>query len=828
MGRSRYCVWIVGTGFAVSLLNLADSPQLYNRLFAEDRAIGLKVNVTAIVDSEQPDAENAPAKPDQPAETPPPAADPAAAKADPDVKAPAENAPSDNVADTKLRTLKESVAKELRQVASVCGAVVGEVTDEAFEVTVLVEESAKKQPSVEELTTKIRRLCGEREVKLETKPWAAAARLKQLQGVVKSQADLQDVKLGSLFLLGLTPDKLACQLQGSAKNPNAQDALVVAVTALVTEEFESPAGKPNSVDAQLDVTFDPEPLLKAIQKSLAQNADLSGVRIERVIPHKDPEKSLWKLELKGDSPLPLKDDAELVKLVNELLPSVYPQWTDKLEPQTPVLADRVPDAAPVLAGVKKLLKDSQEWKSCELAQIVVAPQTEPGKLVNWTLKGKAAQPLQESQLIELCGEVIEQANPWWKRAKERLDIKSACALEYPSPEPFVAHIQSLLKSAPEWRGCVLKRIEPSAAGGGANADAGGPVVMIWTLVGDVYHPGQKERLMALVQEEHCRLHPAWKNYAGLQFEEQLKQAPVDPAPVLKALQAKLGKYSGWTACTVTGLESPPCSSNQADKQTWEIIGTVAFMAQQVELPDLVGEAFQEVYPGWGESTPPRIDPNRVKIVHPTAATLLALLQHDMERMPEYDDCHILDAELETGMSAAQSAERVHLKLIGRTTGVAHQNTLVSLEQFPSLKKHYGKKITLGDDAQIAPNPSDVEIMPISPGLASLQFEIGQNHYVHCEFAQAKAAFVGAMFDDVSNLNYKLWHVAMCLACGDESLAHDRLYNILRGHRPEYRNSDAFRSAMRSLERLQGPLRNQLEELERQVLSEIAIKTAQGR
>lgn len=127
-----------------------------------------------------------------------------------------------------------------------------------------------------------------------------------------------------------------------------------------------------------------------------------------------------------------------------------------------------------------------------------------------------------------------------------------------------------------------------------------------------------------------------------------------------------------------------------------------------------------------------------------------------------------------------------------------------------MKEQYGNRVTAGEEAEIVPNPSDVELLPISPGLAVLQFEIGQNHYVRGNFEQAKAAFAGAMFDDVSNLNYKFWHVAMCLALGDDSLAHDRLYNIMHNQRPEFRNSDAFRSAMRSLERLQGPLRSQLE------------------
>lgn len=303
---------------------------------------------------------------------------------------------------------------------------------------------------------------------------------------------------------------------------------------------------------------------------------------------------------------------ELVKLVNNLLPSVYPKWTDKLEPRTPMLMDRVPDATPVLANVQKVLKVAKTWQGGELTQIVPWPQAEPGKLLVWTLNGKVADPMQEAELIALCHDVVVQMNPWWKRAKDRLDIKSACAVKYPSPDPLVKHIRESVDNRPGVARLSTEGNCPDGLWRWCERRWDRPVIMTWSLVGDVYNPGQGAS-MSLVQEEHCRINPAWKNYAGLRFEDQLKQVPVDPTPVLKVLQAKLAESSGWAACQVTALEAPPCASDQVDNQTWEIIGTVAFLAQQTEMPNLVDQAFGEVYPGWGLSADPKVDPNRMKV-----------------------------------------------------------------------------------------------------------------------------------------------------------------------------------------------------------------------
>ncbi len=757
-----------------------------------------------------------------------------------------------------VANLQDQAISLLRQMKTVCGVVFGEIDDSQLNVTVVVEAAAAEPPSPEELATKIRPLCGDREIKVVTAPWPAAERLGQLQEALKSHQELADVKLEGIFLQGRTPQSLECRLRGSAKDPDSPNKLIAAIAPLV-KEFDTPfesALIPVASDLVVPLP-DPEPLLLAIQKSIAQSPEFNGLRVERIVPTVADGK---KWQLLGDSPVPLVDAVNLTNLWNRQLSLVYPQWAtnDGLKLETPTLRQRLPEVAPVLAAVQKRLAAEKEWVGCELSGITVSSalsvngDASSTPDVIWKLEGGAADPDQERRLEQLCQDVNLEVHPWWERtrlkqedptetAQFQLQVQSWCELRFPSPKALEQQLQALVKSAPEWRGCRVDRIEEredhGAAGGASSPDHAGARSMSWLLIGEVNSPGQERRLVALAAEELCRMFPKWNGSARLRIdpEPQLELSPVDPAPLLPVMQTKLSKCAGWGGCSVTAIERVPCAmdAKPTDAFTstkWQIVGTVAFLTQQRRLPALALEAFDEVYPAWDKADRPEIDPNQsqVKVEHPNSAALLASLLHDLERMPDYDDCQIVGATIESAggesmdpmPNESPAGGRVEMNLFGRTSRATRRESFVSLHQFPSLTALYGPDATSESSAELVADPTDLDVVPSSSGLASLQFEMGQGHFVRHQFGKAKAAFSAAMFEEPDNLNYKMWHIAMCLALCDDSLAHDRLLNLLRSRRAGYRNSYEFRLAMKSLERLQGPLRNRLANLERQVMSEI--------
>lgn len=755
-------------------------------------------------------------------------------------------------------TLRDQVFESLRRISGVCGAVFGEITAEQLNLTVVVEATAADAPSPEDLTSKLRPLCGDRELKVMTAPWPAAERLGQLRKALKEQQELQDVKVEGIFLQGRTPQSLECQLLGTATNPDSPEKLIPVVAPLV-KEFDTPFESALiPVASNIVVPLpDPEPLLLAIQKSIAQSPEFIGLRVERIVPEVGAGHR-W--ELVGESPVPSTDKENLKRVWDAQLALIHPKWLDRLEFVTPNLRQRLPEVAPILAVLQERLAAEAEWAGCQLSGI--SASTDPSAngdansnpYVIWTLEGRVVDPEQDRRLEPLCQEVILEVHRWWRRtlsksedttetAPIQLRIQSNCDLTFPSPKALEQQMQALVKSAPEWRGCRVDRIEArgdvAAAGGAASPDHPGARSMSWLLIGEVKSPGQERRLVASAAEQLCRMFPKWNGSARLRIDPEPKLAlsPIDPAPLLPLIQDKLSKYNGWGGCSVTGLEQIPCTveplpAEDATRTKWQIVGTVAFLAQQRRLPALAIEAFNEVYPGWDDADRPEISANQpqVELRRPTSAALLASLHHDLKRLPDYDDCQIVDARIESAggeslnpaSNQALTGDRLEINLIGCTSRATRRQSFVSLHPLRSFTSLYGPEVTSEPNAELVADPTDLEVVASSEGLASLQFERGQGYFVRRQFEEAKAAFEAAMFEDPANLNYKMWHIAMCLALDEDSLAHDRLLNLLQARRAQFRTGYDFRGVMKSLERLQGPLRNRLAALERQVMSEIAV------
>jgi hypothetical protein len=137
------------------------------------------------------------------------------------------------------------------------------------------------------------------------------------------------------------------------------------------------------------------------------------------------------------------------------------------------------------------------------------------------------------------------------------------------------------------------------------------------------------------------------------------------------------------------------------------------------------------------------------------------------------------------------------------------------------------------DEVSAPNPPDADFIPlaVSPKSAELSvvepseangrwfYGAGMNHFWRGEYAQASQSFRQAALESPRKLQYHYWWTLSDLAQGNAQLARRRMAAAVERFREADfdRQSPEYLTVVRSLERVQGPLRRQLLKLETEAL-----------
>ncbi len=106
----------------------------------------------------------------------------------------------------------------------------------------------------------------------------------------------------------------------------------------------------------------------------------------------------------------------------------------------------------------------------------------------------------------------------------------------------------------------------------------------------------------------------------------------------------------------------------------------------------------------------------------------------------------------------------------------------------------------------------LRVVPMSEGRAVQSFAYGLEAFDHGDYAVADVAFAVAAADEPGRTEFRYWRVVTALALGDQARAEARLRPLIR--RNEQGSGDRVVAA--SFERVQGPLRLRLTELERRV------------
>jgi hypothetical protein len=207
--------------------------------------------------------------------------------------------------------------------------------------------------------------------------------------------------------------------------------------------------------------------------------------------------------------------------------------------------------------------------------------------------------------------------------------------------------------------------------------------------------------------------------------------------------------------------------------------------------------------------------------------LMADLRLAVETEPRLGGCMISG-----GYYAADENEpgKLNLVLLGR---IAKEGQDVEIEGLcgslmrtdPAwVKPSAGDSAPASDRADFIPlaiSPTSAQLTVVEPSEANGRwfYAAGLNHFWRDEYAQAAQSFRQAALESPRKLQYQYWWVLSDLALGDADLARRRMTAAVERFRDSNfdRQSPEYLAVVRSLERVQGPLRRQLLKLETEAL-----------
>lgn len=205
--------------------------------------------------------------------------------------------------------------------------------------------------------------------------------------------------------------------------------------------------------------------------------------------------------------------------------------------------------------------------------------------------------------------------------------------------------------------------------------------------------------------------------------------------------------------------------------------------------------------------------------------LMAELQLAVETEPRLGGCMVSGGYYEADKS---EPGKLNLVLQGR---IAKEGQDVDIEALcgrimrahPAWVKRGGEPAAEGaaDFIPLLITPNSAELKVVEPSEANGRwfYGAGLRHFWRNDYPRAARAFGQAVLESPGKLQYCYWRILSDLALGDRNLARRRMQMAVQ----RFRDADFDRQApeyvavVRSLERVQGPLRRQLLKLETEAL-----------
>jgi hypothetical protein len=156
-----------------------------------------------------------------------------------------------------------------------------------------------------------------------------------------------------------------------------------------------------------------------------------------------------------------------------------------------------------------------------------------------------------------------------------------------------------------------------------------------------------------------------------------------------------------------------------------------------------------------------------------------------------------------------------LMLLGRTANNDQKDGIANLAI-----DLLNASIFAGAMSNIRVKPDEIEIVVPSSRVANYMFNDGVNSYFDGEFEVARRAFDRAVLESPNRLDYKYWRVVAEIAEGDMERAYKHIQPLAALRRGDtHVLVGSYDQVLYSLERVQGPVRQKLHQLERRALYE---------
>jgi hypothetical protein len=189
--------------------------------------------------------------------------------------------------------------------------------------------------------------------------------------------------------------------------------------------------------------------------------------------------------------------------------------------------------------------------------------------------------------------------------------------------------------------------------------------------------------------------------------------------------------------------------------------------------------------------------------------LLDVLKREIDIEPRFAGCSIVDASYRFN----EDDDSFDLVLHGRVWQerqielVAEACRRLMAEQ-PAWDAADVQLTTAGDDGLV--------VVPPSPQQASIYYGQAMNHFWNMNYADADQLLALASIEDPKNVVYRYWRVIGELARNDQDQAERRLQKTVDGFRVRPHSRD-HAEVMRSIYRIQGPLRSALIDAENKAM-----------
>jgi hypothetical protein len=116
----------------------------------------------------------------------------------------------------------------------------------------------------------------------------------------------------------------------------------------------------------------------------------------------------------------------------------------------------------------------------------------------------------------------------------------------------------------------------------------------------------------------------------------------------------------------------------------------------------------------------------------------------------------------------------------------------------------------------------LRLVPPDPAIAATEYSDAMHHFWAGDYAGADVRLAVASLNDPDNIVYRYWRVIGGLATGDEANAEERLRRTIVGFGVRQRSPEHV-EVLRTIYRIQGPLRMALIEAERRAMNEASVR-----